>query len=106
MNGSDRIVSMLYINKTLLHPSPTIFVQGNQYPNRLNILRREYLISHLSKKSLEEMKLSVTRFRQSFHCISRIWKLILKITKIIVPGKITLIIGSAMMGSEKYLNEP
>ena len=41
MNGSDRIMSMLYIKKTLLHPAPSLLVPGNQYPKKLNILRRE-----------------------------------------------------------------
>ena len=50
MDGSDRILSMLYIKNTFLHPEPTLFVQVNQYLKRWNILRREYLILKLSKK--------------------------------------------------------
>ena len=41
MDGSDTIVSMLCIKNKLLHPSPTHFVQVNQYPKIWNILRRE-----------------------------------------------------------------
>ena len=41
MNVSDRIVSILYTKKAFLHPEPTIFIMGNQYPKMLNILRRE-----------------------------------------------------------------
>ena len=40
VNGSDRIVSMLYIEETFSHPAPTNFVLRNQYPNILKILRR------------------------------------------------------------------
>ena len=41
MNGSDRIVSMLYIKETFLNPAHTLFVPVNQYPKILKILRGE-----------------------------------------------------------------
>ena len=41
------------LKNTFLHRAPTILLQGNNYPKRWNILRREQLISQLSKKSLE-----------------------------------------------------
>ena len=41
MDRSDRIVSILYNKNRLLHPAPTHFVQGYQYPKRWNILRIE-----------------------------------------------------------------
>ena len=39
MGGSDRIVSMLYINKILLHQSPTILLQGNQCPKNIEHIK-------------------------------------------------------------------
>ena len=41
VNGSDMIVSMLYIKETLSHPTHISFVPGNQYPNISKTLRRE-----------------------------------------------------------------
>ena len=57
MNGSDRILSMVYIKETLLHPEHTLFVLVNQYPKTLKISRREYMNLKFSKKSLEKIEI-------------------------------------------------
>ena len=60
MNGSYRIVSMLYIKEKFLQTAHTISVLVSQYPKILKILRREYLNLTFSEKSLEKMKPYVT----------------------------------------------
>ena len=40
MDGSYRIVSILYIKNKFLNWARTILLQGSQYQKRLNILRR------------------------------------------------------------------
>ena len=81
MDGSDRILSLLYIKETLLYPTHTIFVLENQYPKILKILSRKYPNLNFSKKGLGKIKLYVTLFRLVFHCVKMNWKLLLKIMK-------------------------
>ena len=40
MDGSDRIVSIIYIENKLFYPAPTLLLQGSQNQKRLNILSR------------------------------------------------------------------
>ena len=56
IDGSNKIVSMLYIKETLLHPAHTIFLLGNKFPKILIILSREQLNLNFSKESLEKKK--------------------------------------------------
>ena len=41
MDGSYRIVSIVYIKNTFLHQAPTHLLQVSQYQKKMNILGRE-----------------------------------------------------------------